>query len=113
MSAGIVEPTRSTTRAVVERGDRAAGRLRSAVSSRVYLPACVIALAAGVLLWVGWAAAWGGSDFAGSVVSLRAVVAGPATLVIIGVFLVVERTWPAQSRPIFAAGTATTCSSRW
>jgi sterol desaturase/sphingolipid hydroxylase (fatty acid hydroxylase superfamily) len=89
---------------VVERGDRVARRLRSAISSRVYVPACVIAVAAGVLLWVGWAAGWGGSDFAGSVVSLRAVVAGPATLAIIGVFLVVERTWPAQSRPIFARG---------
>ena len=30
--------------------------------------------------------------------------AGPATLAIIGVFLVVERTWPAQPRPIFARG---------
>jgi len=89
---------------VVERGDRVARRLKLAVSSRVYVPACVIAVAAGVLLWVGWATAWGGSDFAGSVVSLRAVVAGPATLAIIGVFLVVERTWPAQSRPIFARG---------
>ncbi|HEU5309077.1 MAG TPA: sterol desaturase family protein, partial [Acidimicrobiia bacterium] len=47
---------------------------------------------------------WGGADFAGSVVSLRAVVAGPATLAIIGVFLVVERTWPAQPRPMFARG---------
>ena len=87
--------------------------LRSAVSARVYLPACVIAIAAGVLLWVGWATGWGGSDFAGSVVSLRAVVAGPATLAIIGVFLVVERTWPAQSRRSSLAGTAMTCSSRW
>ncbi len=104
MSAGVVEPTRAPALGVVERGDRAARRLRSAVSARVYLPACVIAIAAGVLLWVGWAAGWGGSDFAGSVVSLRAVVAGPATLAIIGVFLVVERTWPAQSRPIFARG---------
>jgi sterol desaturase/sphingolipid hydroxylase (fatty acid hydroxylase superfamily) len=32
------------------------------------------------------------------------VVVGPATLVIIGVFLVVERTWPAQQRPMFARG---------
>ena len=89
MSAGVVEPTRAPALGVAERGDRAARRLRSAVSARVYLPACVIAIAAGVLLWVGWAAGWGGSDFAGSVVSLRAVVAGPATLAIIGVFLVV------------------------
>jgi sterol desaturase/sphingolipid hydroxylase (fatty acid hydroxylase superfamily) len=70
----------------------------------VYLPASAIAVAAAVLLWVGWTNGWGGADFAGSVVSLRAVVAGPATLVIIGVFLVIERTWPAQQRPTFARG---------
>ena len=78
--------------------------MRAAVSSRVYVPACLIAAAAGALLWIGWTNGWGGADFAGSVVSLRAVVAGPATLVIIGVFLVVERTWPAQPRPMFARG---------
>jgi sterol desaturase/sphingolipid hydroxylase (fatty acid hydroxylase superfamily) len=64
----------------------------------------LIAVAAGVLLGFGWANGWGGADFAGSVVSLRAVVAGPATLLIIGVFLVVERTWPAQRRAVFARG---------
>ncbi len=78
--------------------------MRVAVSSRVYVPACLIAVAAGVLLWIGWTNGWGGADFGGSIVSLRAVVAGPATLLLIGVFLVVERTWPAQRRPMFARG---------
>jgi sterol desaturase/sphingolipid hydroxylase (fatty acid hydroxylase superfamily) len=104
MSAGVVEPTRAPTLGVVERATRTARHLRSALSARIYLPACVVAVVAGVLLWVGWASGWGDADFAGSVVSLRAVVAGPATLAIIGVFLVVERTWPAQSRPLLARG---------
>lgn len=102
MSTGIVEPTRAPTVGVAAR--QLARRARYAVSSRVYLPACAIAAAAGALLWFGWTNDWGGSDFAGSVVSLRAVVAGPATLVIIGVFLVVERVWPAQQRSMFARG---------
>lgn len=74
------------------------------MSSRVYLPACSIAVAAVVLVWVGWLIDWGGSNFTGSVTSLRAVVAGPATLAVIGLFLIVERVWPAQPRPMFARG---------
>jgi sterol desaturase/sphingolipid hydroxylase (fatty acid hydroxylase superfamily) len=70
----------------------------------VYLPACAIALLAVVLVGVGWVSGWGGSDFAGSVVSLRSVVVGPATLVIIGIILVVERVRPAQRRALFARG---------
>jgi sterol desaturase/sphingolipid hydroxylase (fatty acid hydroxylase superfamily) len=70
----------------------------------VYLPACSIAAAAVILLWVGWASGWGGADFAGSLTSLRTVVVGPLTLAIIGVFLVVERVWPAQRRSLFARG---------
>jgi sterol desaturase/sphingolipid hydroxylase (fatty acid hydroxylase superfamily) len=104
VSTGVVEPTRAPTLGVVTRLEHAARRVRIAVSSRVYLPACAIAVAAGVLLWVGWTSGWGGADFGGSVVSLRAVVAGPATLAIIGVFLIVERIWPAQTRPVFARG---------
>jgi sterol desaturase/sphingolipid hydroxylase (fatty acid hydroxylase superfamily) len=103
VSTGVVETTRSEV-GVVERSERAARRVRSAVASHLYVPACLVAVAAAILLWVGWASGWGGADFAGSVVSLRAVVAGPATLAIIGVFLVVERTWPAQPRPMFARG---------
>ena len=36
--------------------------------------------------------------------SLRVVIVGPATLAILGVFLVTERVWPAQPRPLFARG---------
>jgi sterol desaturase/sphingolipid hydroxylase (fatty acid hydroxylase superfamily) len=55
------------------------------------------------LIAVGWAIGWS-DDFANSVTLLRAVVAGPATLAIIGVFLVVERVRPAQRRRLFARG---------
>ena len=72
VSAGFVEPARAPALGVAERGARAARRVRPALSSRVYLPACVIAVVAGVLLAVGWATAWGGSDFAGSPASLSA-----------------------------------------
>jgi sterol desaturase/sphingolipid hydroxylase (fatty acid hydroxylase superfamily) len=108
VTTGIVEPTRAPTRApglgVTHPARRIARRARSAISRRIYVPACLVALAAAVLLGVGWTSGWGGADFAGSVVSLRAVVAGPATLAILGVFLVVERSWPAQTRPRFARG---------
>jgi sterol desaturase/sphingolipid hydroxylase (fatty acid hydroxylase superfamily) len=70
----------------------------------VYLPAIAIAATAVLLVAVGWAMEWGGSDFAGSATSLRAVVAGPLTLAILGVFLVVERVRPAQRRPLIARG---------
>ena len=53
---------------------------------------------------MGWTSGWGGAAFAGSLTSLRVVVVGPLTLAIIGVFLVVERLWPAQERPLFARG---------
>lgn len=104
MSSVVVAPARPRAPGAVERGGREARRLRSALSSHVYLPACSIPAAAVILIGVGWATGWGGADFAGSVTSLRAVVAGPLTLAVIGVFLVVERVWPAQPRPFFARG---------
>src|SRR5712691_8630896 len=104
MSSVVVAPTRSRAPGVVERGGREASRLRSALSSRVYLPACSIAAAAVILIGIGWATDWGGADFAGSATSLQAVVVGPMTLAIIGVFLVVERIWPAQRRSLVARG---------
>jgi sterol desaturase/sphingolipid hydroxylase (fatty acid hydroxylase superfamily) len=104
MSSVVVAPVRASASGVVERGRRDANRLWSALSSRVYLPACSVAAAAVILIGVGWATDWGGADFAGSMTSLRAVVVGPVTLAIIGVFLVVERTWPAQQRPLLARG---------
>ena len=70
----------------------------------MYLPACSIAAAAVILIGIGWATDWGGADFAGSMTSLRVVVVGPMTVAIIGVFLIVERIWPAQPRPLVARG---------
>jgi len=81
-----------------------ASRLRPALSTRVYLPACSVAAVAAVLIGIGWAMSWGGADFAGSMTSLRVVVAGPITVALLAIFLVVERVWPAQRRPIFARG---------
>ena len=78
--------------------------MRTAVSSRVYVPACSIVAVAAVLVGIGGANRWGGADFAASMASLRVVVIGPLTLVIIGVFLIVERMRPAQRRPLFARG---------
>jgi len=107
VSTGVVAPSRSAALDTVERGGRGATRARSAwaaVGARVYLPALSIVAAGLALVGVGWALHWGSSDFAGSATSLRAVVAGPATLAVIGVFLVVERVWPAQRRSPFARG---------
>ena len=79
-------------------------RHRLALASRVYLPACSIVAIAGALVALGAASRWGGADFAGSMRSLRVIVAGPLTLVIVAAFLIVERVRPAQRRPIFARG---------
>jgi sterol desaturase/sphingolipid hydroxylase (fatty acid hydroxylase superfamily) len=79
-------------------------RVQERVRSRVYLPACAMVAVAGALVGFGWATHWGGAAFAASMTSLRVVVIGPTTIVIIGVFLVVERLRPAQRRPLFARG---------
>jgi sterol desaturase/sphingolipid hydroxylase (fatty acid hydroxylase superfamily) len=72
--------------------------------SRLYVPACSIALLAAALVGIGWADRWGGVSFTGSISSLRIVLIGPATLVVIAVFLIVERLRPAQRRSLFARG---------
>src|SRR6185312_1180433 len=77
---------------------------KRSLRSRVYWPACSIAAVAGVLIAIGWSDHWGGDGFAASMTSLRVVVVGPLTLIIIGVFLIVERLHPAQRRPLFARG---------
>jgi sterol desaturase/sphingolipid hydroxylase (fatty acid hydroxylase superfamily) len=104
----ITRPVRSLAPAPapapLERRSRRAHGLRAALSSRVYLPACSIVAVAAILVGIGWANRWGGADFAGQMASLRLVVIGPLTLVIIGVFLIVERVRPAQRRPLFARG---------
>ena len=87
----------------VERS-RDANAHRFGLSRFVYLPACAILAVAAVLVGIGWSSGWGGATFASSMTRLRVVVAGPVTLAIIGVFLVVERVRPAQRRPLFARG---------
>jgi sterol desaturase/sphingolipid hydroxylase (fatty acid hydroxylase superfamily) len=79
---------------------------RSVQSRRsvVYLPACSILALAIVLVVIGWSSRWGGTSFTGSVSSLRVVLVGPATLIVIAVFLVVERLRPAQRRSLVARG---------
>jgi sterol desaturase/sphingolipid hydroxylase (fatty acid hydroxylase superfamily) len=89
---------------VVEQDGQNAPGTGFGLSSRVYLPACCIAALAAVLVVIGWAGHWGGADFSGSATDLRVIVAGPVTLAIIGVFLVVERVRPAQRRSLFARG---------
>ena len=93
----VETPTRSTVPGTVE-------RVQERVRSRVYLPACAMVAVAGALVGFGWATHWGGAAFAASMTSLRVVVIGPTTIVIIGVFLVVERLRPSQRRPLFARG---------
>jgi sterol desaturase/sphingolipid hydroxylase (fatty acid hydroxylase superfamily) len=73
--------------------------------SRVYLPTLAITAAAVVLITIGWISKWGGANFAGTLTSLRIVAIGPASLSIVGIFMIAERVWPAQQgRSIFARG---------
>src|SRR6204780_3808774 len=86
--------------------EAADGRAESQVRlrSRLYLPAFSIAALALVLIALGWSEGWGGENFTGSVTLLRVVLGGPLALAILGCFMVVERIWPAQQRPLFARG---------
>ncbi len=104
MSSVLIGPSRSPAAPAAERGSREASRPWIALSSRVYLPAAGIAAFAAVLVGIGWFDDWGGESFSGSLTNLRVVLVGPLALVIVGVFLVVERLWPAQPRPLFARG---------
>jgi sterol desaturase/sphingolipid hydroxylase (fatty acid hydroxylase superfamily) len=104
MTSAVVAPASSRAPRIGERGPREAGRIRSAVSSRVYLPAFAIPAVGLGLIAAGWAAGWGDYDFGASVTSLREIVLGPLTAAIIAVFLVVERVRPAQRRPLVARG---------
>jgi sterol desaturase/sphingolipid hydroxylase (fatty acid hydroxylase superfamily) len=74
------------------------------LSSRLYVPALSIVAVAAALIGIGWTSRWGGNSFTASMTNLRVVVVGPATLALLGVFLVVERIQPAQRRPLFARG---------
>jgi sterol desaturase/sphingolipid hydroxylase (fatty acid hydroxylase superfamily) len=74
------------------------------LASRIYLPALSIVAVAGILVAIGLASHWGGSSFAASMSDLRVISVGPATLLALCAFLVIERLRPAQRRPIFARG---------
>lgn len=74
------------------------------LSSRVYLPACLLAAAAAALLGIGVATGFGGAPFGAYMSNLRVVVVGPVSLLIIAVFLIAERVRPAQRRPLIARG---------
>jgi sterol desaturase/sphingolipid hydroxylase (fatty acid hydroxylase superfamily) len=104
VSSVLVAPPRSRVPAKAEGPTRNATRPRIALSSRIYRPAAGIAALAAALVGIGWSDHWGGESFTGSLTSLRVVLAGPLALGIIGVFLIVERLWPAQQRPLIARG---------
>ena len=75
------------------------------VVSHIYLPAIAITLCGAVLICIGWISRWGGADFAGTLTSLRIVAIGPVSLVVIGLFMIAERVWPAQrGRSLLARG---------
>ena len=94
--------SRSRTR--VDRKSREANGPRLALSSYIYLPACSVAALAVVLVGIGWSSRFGGAGFAAYMSSVRVIVIGPISLMIIGVFLVTERVRPAQRRPLVARG---------
>ena len=77
---------------------------RRSLLSRVYLPAFSIAAIAVALVVIGWFNRFGGAAFSDSMSSLRTIAIGPASLALIGVFLVAERVRPAQRRPLIARG---------
>ena len=77
---------------------------RRSLSSRVYLPALSIVAVAVVLIAIGVASHWGGTSFAASITDQRVIVVGPVTVLILCLFLVVERLRPAQRRQFFARG---------
>lgn len=86
-----------------ERIWRGKGR-RFAISSYVYLPACLIAAMAAALVGIGWSSRFDGSGFASYMSNVRVIVVGPLSLAIIGLFLIAERVRPAQRRPLVARG---------
>ncbi len=77
---------------------------RERIARLVYLPAIALVALAAVLIAVGWLQGWGGTSFGASLTNLHVVVAGPATLCLLGVFLFAERVRPAQRRSFFARG---------
>src|ERR1700721_1213603 len=104
MSTLLQAPSRPTETEQQEEAAGARAESQVRLRSRLYLPAFSVAALALVLIALGWFEGWGGENFAGSVTLLRVVLVGPLALVILGCFMVVERIWPAQQRPLFARG---------
>ena len=105
MSSVLDAPGRSRAAAPAEPRHAEPKSWIGAVSSRVYVPAPSPSQPSRVVLVaIGLASRWGGSNFVTAMTSLRVIVVGPTTLVIIGIFLIVERLRPAQRRPMFARG---------
>jgi sterol desaturase/sphingolipid hydroxylase (fatty acid hydroxylase superfamily) len=103
MTTVIDSPNR--TDAATESAPReTAGATRRSLSSRLYWPALSIAAVAVVFIALGVASRWGGVSFAASITDQRVIVVGPVTIVILAIFLVVERLRPAQRRSFFARG---------
>ncbi len=103
MTTVIDSPNRIDAAAQSEPHD-AANVTRRSLSSRLYWPALSIVAIAVAFIAIGVASHWGGYGFAASITDQRVIVVGPATLVILGIFLVVERVRPAQRRSFFARG---------
>jgi sterol desaturase/sphingolipid hydroxylase (fatty acid hydroxylase superfamily) len=101
---GIAAPHCPPAPERVDQIGRGANGRRLALSSRVYLPACLWAALTAALVGIGWSTRFGGEGFAGYMSSVRVIVIGPISLAIIGVFLVTERVRPAQRRPLIARG---------
>ncbi len=104
MSTVTLAPGRPPETEPSEDAGRGRDRTRVRLRSRLYLPAFSIAALAVFLIAFGWSVHWGGTNFTGSVTLLRVVLVGPLALVILGCFMVVERIWPAQRRPLVARG---------
>jgi sterol desaturase/sphingolipid hydroxylase (fatty acid hydroxylase superfamily) len=101
---GIDAVAQTAESSAVPLGDATVGATARGLTSRLYVPAFSIVAIAAVLVAIGWSSRWGGSSFGSAMTGLRVVVVGPATLVFLALFLVVERLRPAQRRPIFARG---------
>jgi sterol desaturase/sphingolipid hydroxylase (fatty acid hydroxylase superfamily) len=102
MSTAVVTSVR--TELLVAPRVRRVRTMARALASRLYLPAFSIMAVAVTLTAIGLASRWGGASFAGAMTSLRVVAVGPVTLLLLGVFLMVERLRPAQRRSPFARG---------
>jgi sterol desaturase/sphingolipid hydroxylase (fatty acid hydroxylase superfamily) len=100
----VVVPVWASTSLEARGWRRRFARVRSLVSTHVYLPACLWVVGAAVLIGFGWASNWGGVSYAGSVGILRIIVLGPLALAVIGPILILERLRPAQRRALVARG---------